>query len=77
MQNPKPITSETYTDRQRSDCPLNENCLSECLVHNVVVNTSTTRSYYSASVKSFKEGYNNNKSTFRNKLLRFLITSGN
>ena len=38
--------NKTCSCRQKSRCPLNQNCLSECLVYNAVVNISTTKSYY-------------------------------
>ena len=67
MENPKPTNNKTCSCRQKSDCPLNQNCLSECLVYNAIVNTSTTKNYYGTCEKSFKERYNNLTSSFRNK----------
>ena len=67
MEDPKPTNNKACSCRQKSDCPLNENCLSECLVYNAVVNTSTTKIYYGTCEKSFKERYNNHTSSFRNK----------
>ena len=66
-ENPKPTNNKTCSYRQKSDCPLNQNCLSECLVYNTVVKTSTTEAYYGFCEKSFKEGYNNHTSSFTNK----------
>ena len=40
MEDPKPNNNKTCSCQQKSDCPLNQNCLSECLVYNAVVNTS-------------------------------------
>ena len=54
-------------ERQKSDCPLNQKCLSECLVYNAVVNTSTTKNYFGTCEKNFKERYNNHTSSFKNK----------
>ena len=54
--------------QQNLDCPLNQNCLSECFVYNVVVNTSTTKNYFGTWEKSFKERYNNHTLSFKNKL---------
>ena len=45
MEDPKPTNNKTCSCRQKSDCPLNQNCLSEFLVYNAVVNTSTTKNY--------------------------------
>ena len=66
MENPKP-TNKTCSCQQKPDCLLNQNCLSECLVYNAVVNTSTTKHYYKTCEKSFKERYNNHTQSFRNK----------
>ena len=43
MEDPKPTNNKTCSCRQKSDCPLNQKCLSECLVYNAVVNTYTTK----------------------------------
>ena len=67
MEDPKPTNNKTCSCRQKSDCSLNQICLSEYLVHNAVVNTSKTKNYYGTCEKSFKERYNNHKSSFRNK----------
>ena len=66
MEDPKSTNNKTCSCRQKSDCPLNQNCLSECLVYNAVVNTSTTKNYYGTCEKNFKERYNNHTSSFRN-----------
>ena len=67
MENPKPTKNKTCTCRQKSDCSLNHNCLSKCLVYNAVVNTSATKNYYGTCEKSFKDRYNNHTSSFKNK----------
>ena len=67
MEDPKPNNNKTCRCRQKSDCPLNQNRISECLVYNAVVNTSTTKNYYGTCEKSFKERYNNHTSSFKNK----------
>ena len=67
MEDPKPTNNKTCSWRQKSDCPLNQNCLSECLPYNTVVNTSTTKNHYGTCEKSFKERYNNHTLSFRNK----------
>ena len=66
-EDPKLTNNKTCNCRQKSDCPLNQNCFSECLVYNAAVNTSATKSYYETCEKSFKERYNNHTSWFRNK----------
>ena len=67
MEDPKPTNNKTCSCQQKSDCPLNRNCPSECLVYNAAVNTSTTKNYYGTCVKRFKERYNNPTSSFKNK----------
>ena len=67
MEDPKPTNNKTCSCRQKSDCPLNQNCLSECLVYNAAVNTSATKNYYGTCEKSFKERYKNHTSSFRSK----------
>ena len=67
MEDPKPTNNKICSCQQKSGCPLNQNCLSECLVYNAVVNTSTTKNYYGTCEKSFKEKYNNHTSSFKNK----------
>ena len=52
MENPMPINNKTCSCKQKQDCPLNQNCSSECLVYNA---------------ESFKERYNNHTQSFRNK----------
>ena len=81
MEDPKQTNNKTCCCRQKSYCPLNQNCLSECLVYNAVVNTSTTKNYYGTCEKSFKERCNNHTSSFKSKHIRkvlsFLTTYGN
>ena len=67
MEDPIPINNKTCSCRRKSDRPLKQNCLSECLVYNAVVNTSATKNDYGTGEKSFKESYNNHMSSFRNK----------
>ena len=55
MDDPKPTNNKICSCRQKSDCPLTQNCLSECLVYNAVVNTSTTKNYYGICEKSLKK----------------------
>ena len=67
MEDPKPTNNKTCNCRQKSHCPLNKRCLSDTLVYNAVVNTSTTKNYFGTCEKSFKERYNNHMSSFKNK----------
>ena len=68
MEDPKPTNNKkTCSCWQKLDSTLNQNCLSEYLIYNAVVNTSTTKKYHGTCEKSFKERYNNHTSLFRNK----------
>ena len=67
MEDSKPTNNKTCSCRQKLDCPLNQNCRSECLVYNAVVNTSKTKNYYGTCEKSFKERYKHHTASFRNK----------
>ena len=75
MEDPKPTNNKTCSCRQNLDCPLNQNCLSECLVYNAVEKTFPTKNYYGTCKKSFRERErerergrdNNHTSSFRNK----------
>ena len=59
--------NKTCSCWQKSDCLLNQNFLSECLMYNAVVNTSKTKKCYGLGEKSFKERYNNHMWSFINK----------
>ena len=67
MEDPKPTNNKTCSCRQKSDCPLNQNFLSEFLVYNAVVNTSETLNCYGTCEKSFKERYNKHTLPLKNK----------
>ena len=77
MEDPKPTNNKTFSCRQKPDCPLNQNCLSECLVYNAVVNTSTTKHLYGTCKKSLKERYNNHTSSFKNKVWQIFTELSN
>ena len=68
MEDPKPTNNKTCSCQWKSDCPLNQSCLSEYLVYDAVVNTFTTKNYYRTCKNNFKERYNNPTSSFKNKL---------
>ena len=54
MEDPKPANNKTCSCQQKSDCPLNQNFLSECLVYNGVVNTSTKKKLLQNLRKEFQ-----------------------
>ena len=63
-------TTKKCSCRQKSNCPLAEKFLSECLVYHAQVDRSDinqTKSYYGTCKKNFKKHYNNHTASFRNK----------
>ena len=67
MKNPAPSTTKTCNCRRKTDCPMNGNYLSECLIYKVSVITTVNKYYYGTCENTFKERYNNHKCSFRNK----------
>ena len=67
MKNPASSTTKTCNCRQKTDCLMDGNCLSECLIYKASA-SATTNKYYSVTCENiFKERYNNHKCSFRNK----------
>ena len=63
-----PVAARSCRRRQKSECPLNNKCLSESLVYKVSQTPSQTNKYYYGTCENFfKEQYNNHTRTFRNK----------
>ena len=46
MKNPAPSTTKTCNCRRKTDCPMDGNCLSECLIYKASVSTTTNKYYY-------------------------------
>ena len=70
LKDPVASTAKECSCRQNFSCPLAEKCLSECLVYHAQVDRSDinqTTNYYDTCKKNFKERYNNNIASFRNK----------
>ena len=67
MKNPAPSTTKTCNCRRKTDCPMDGNCLSECLIFKASVSTTTNKDYYGTCEKTFKERYNNHNCSLRNK----------
>ena len=70
MKDPVASAAKECSCRQKFNCPLAENCLSECLVYHPQVDRSDinqTKNYYVTCEKNFKERYNNHITSFRNK----------
>ena len=67
MKNSAPSTTKTYNCRRKTDCPMDGNCLSECLIYKASVGRNTNKYYYGNCENTFKERYNNHNCYFRNK----------
>ena len=65
--NPATYTTKTCNCRRKTDCPMDGNCLSECLIYKASVITIANRYYCGTCENTFKERYNNHKCSFRNK----------
>ena len=62
-----PPTIKTCNCRRKADCPMDGNCLFECLIYKASVNTTSNKYHYGTCENNFKERYHNYKSSFRNK----------
>ena len=65
-----PVAAHSYSSCQKSECLLNNKCLSERLVYKAAVPQAPSqinKYYYGTCEKTFKERYNNHTVTFRNK----------
>ena len=50
MKNPAPSTSKTCDCRRKTDCPMDGNCLSECLIYKASV-SRTTNKYFKRTLQ--------------------------
>ena len=69
LKDPVASTAKECSCLQKSNCPLAEKCLSECLVYHAQVDRSDinqTKNYHGTCEKNFKERYNNHTSSFGN-----------
>ena len=64
VKNPASSTTKTCNCHRKTDCPKDANCLSEYLIYKAFVSTTTNKYYYGTCENSFKERYNNHKSSF-------------
>ena len=46
MKDPAPSTTKTCNCRPKTECPMDGNCLSECLIYKASVSTTTNKYYY-------------------------------
>ena len=67
MINPAPSTTKTCNCHRKTDCPMDVNCLSECLIYKASVITTANKYYYGNCENTIKERYSNHKCSFRNK----------
>ena len=64
------VAARSCSCRQKSECPLNNECLSECLVYKAAVwqaPSQINKCYHGTCEKTFNERYNQHTTTFRNK----------
>ena len=54
MKNAASSTSKITNYRRKTDCPMDVNCLSECLIYKASVCTTTKRYYYGISENNLK-----------------------
>ena len=66
MKNPAPSTTKTCNCRRKTDCPMDCNCLSDCLICKASGSTITNKYCCGTCENTFKERYNNHKCSFRN-----------
>ena len=55
MKNPAPSTTKTCNCRRKTDCSMDRNCLSECLIYKASVITTANKYYYGTCENTFKE----------------------
>ena len=58
MKNAAPSTTKTCNCRRNTDCPMDGNSLSECLIYKASVSTTTKKYYDGTCENTFKERYN-------------------
>ena len=70
LSNHTTVAARSCICRQKSECSLNNKCLSESLAYKATVSqtpSEISKCYYGTCEKTFKERYNNHAATFRNK----------
>ena len=62
--------AENCNCRNKSNCPLNENCLKSCLIYKATISSGNQRDlYYGSCSTAFKKRFNNHSSSFRHQRL--------
>ena len=67
INNPAPSTAKNCNCCLKTDCPIDGDFLSECLICKASVRTTANKYYYGTCENTFNERYNNQKCLFRNK----------
>ena len=69
---PNPTENRTCNCRQPQECPLNGNCLTECVVYKATVSSANNpnRIYYGLTEGAFKTHFNAHKRSFRTESCR-------
>ena len=67
INNPAPSTAKNCNCCLKTDCPMDGDFLSECLICKASVRTTANKYYYGTCENIFNERYNNQKCFFRNK----------
>ena len=67
MKSPAPPTTKTCNCCQKTDCSMDGNGLSECLIYKASVSPTTNKHYCGTGENTFKKCYNNHKCSLRNK----------
>ena len=55
MKDPAPSTIKTCNFRRKTDCPMDGDCLSQCLTYKASVDTTTNKYYYGTCENTFKQ----------------------
>ena len=58
MKDPALYTIKTCNCPRKTDCLMDANCLSECLIYKASVNAATNKYYSGTCENTFKEPYN-------------------
>ena len=62
--------AENCNCRNKSNCPLNENCLKSCLIYKATISSGNLRDlYYRSCLTAFEKRFNNHSSSFRHQRL--------
>ena len=62
--------AENCNCQNKSNCPLNKNCLKSCLIYKATISSENQRDvYYGLCSSAFKKRFNNHSSSFRHQRL--------